>query len=281
MPSKFNRTFFSVLSIALTLLIAVACIVLAKRGFAAEPSSNSSSPVLVELFTSEGCSSCPPADALLRKLDGMQPVQGVQAIVLSEHVDYWNHDGWKDVYSSSFFTQRQTDYARRLSVREPYTPQLVMDGTVQMNGSDAHAVVTALEAARGRAKIAVRITDVSLDGKTLHLRVTADALPEDAKTRNADIFVAVALNHAESHVAAGENKGRDISHVAVVETINKVGTIERGKGKDFDRHVTLKMKTTAELAALRFVAFVQEPDTGAVVGATVANAPEKAISEVR
>jgi hypothetical protein len=233
------------------------------------------SPVLVELFTSEGCSSCPPADALLGKLDGMQPVSGVDAIVLSEHVDYWNHDGWKDAYSSSFFTERQGEYVRRIgSANGPYTPQLVVDGAAQLNGSDALAVGHALEAARSHAKIPVRISSVSVASpKALRVHIVVDALPADFKQRKADIFVAVALDHAESHVSAGENKGRDIRHVAVAESINKVGAVE--KGKNFDRDVLVKVNSTADAANLRLIVFIQESDGGEVFGATQLNAPIK------
>lgn len=226
--------------------------------------------MLVELFTSEGCSSCPPADALLGKLDGMQPIPGADVIVLSEHVDYWNHDGWKDAYSSTFFTDRQEDYVHRFGLNSPYTPQMVVDGAAQLNGSDALAVGRAVETARGHVKIPVRISGASVvNGKAIRVHLAVDALPEDAKTRKADIFVAIALNHAESHVSAGENKGRDIRHVAVVESINKVGTVE--KGKNFDRDVVVKVKSAPDPANLRLVAFVQESDAGMVVGASRAN----------
>ncbi len=232
------------------------------------PRADSPAPVLVELFTSEGCSSCPPADALLGKLDESQPITGAQAIVLSEHVDYWDHEGWKDAYSSSFFTERQREYVQRLGAREAYTPQIVVDGSAQMNGSDGGAVARAIDAARGRTKIPVRISSVSVvDGKTLHVHLAVDGLPTDSKARKADIFVAVALNHAESHVSSGENKGRDIRHVAVAESIGKVGSVE--KGKNFDRDVVVKVKSTSDVANLRLVAFVQAGDGGEVLGSSL------------
>lgn len=238
------------------------------------PRSDAASPILVELFTSEGCSSCPPADALLWKLDGSQPIPGAQVIVLSEHVDYWNHDGWRDAYSSNFFTVRQTDYERRFGLSTPYTPQMVVDGAAQLNGSDAGAVGRALETARGHFKTPVRISSVAVDNaKTLRVHLAVEALPGDFKARKADIFVVVALDHAESHVSGGENKGRDIRHVAVAESISKVGTVE--KGKSFDRDVFVKVRAIPDLANLRLIAFVQESDAGEVVGAALLSAPSK------
>jgi hypothetical protein len=235
---------------------------------------NNASPVLVELFTSEGCSSCPPADALLRKLDSMQPISGENAIVLSEHVDYWNHDGWIDSYSSSFFTDRQQSYARRLREKEPYTPQMVIDGAAQMNGANAPAVAQALQSARSHGKIPVRISSVAVaNPKALRVHIEVEPLPADSKANKADIFVAVALDHAESRVSGGENNGRSIQHVAVAESMTKVGTIE--KGKNFDREVTVKVPTKIDAANLRVIAFVQEGDGGEVRGAAQLSAPLK------
>jgi hypothetical protein len=211
---------------------------------------------------------------LLEKLDGSQPIVGARVIVLSEHVDYWDHDGWKDAYSSSFFTARQNDYARRFGLNSPYTPQMVIDGAGQLNGSNAEAVAGAIESARGHFKIPVRISSVSLaNPKTMRVHLEVEALPGEVKARKADILVAVALDHAASHVSAGENKGRDIRHVAVVESISKVGTVE--KGKNFDRDVLVKIKSTSDPANLRLIAIVQESDAGEVVGAALVGAPIK------
>jgi len=235
------------------------------------PARDPGTPVLVELFTSEGCSSCPPADALLEKLNSAQPIPGAQVIVLSEHVDYWDHDGWKDSHSSKLFTDRQEDYDRRFGLKSTFTPQMVVDGSTQMNGSNGPLVARAIESAVSRAKIPVRISSVSVaNEKTLRVHLEVAALPADFKTRKAEIFVAIALNRAESHVSGGENKGRDISHVAVVESIDKVGTVD--KAKNFDREVQVKVKS-ADFANLRVIAFVQEPDAGQVVGASLLAAP--------
>src|SRR5580704_490614 len=115
-------------------------------------------PVVVELFTSEGCSSCPPADLLLRRLEKEQPVPGVEVIPLSEHVDYWNQLGWKDPFSSGRFTDRQRQYADVFHKDGPYTPQMVVDGAPEFVGSDGpRALKTIAEAAR-RPKASVTLS---------------------------------------------------------------------------------------------------------------------------
>ena len=131
----------------------LAAILIALGMFAAKPKPPSKAgdtiaagrrPVLLELFTSEGCSSCPPADRLLETFDRTQPVSGADLIVLSEHVDYWNRLGWTDPFSSALFTQRQQDYVTRFHLDGAYTPQLVIDGQKDVVGSDERAARSAI-----------------------------------------------------------------------------------------------------------------------------------------
>src|SRR5580704_11897661 len=158
-------------------------------------------PVLLELFTSEGCSSCPPADVIIQKLDTYQPIAGAQLIVLSEHVTYWDHDGWKDPNSLAALTDRQTVYATELGVKEgPYTPQLVVDGSAQALGSDPQQIEKVLEQAKTAPKVPVRISEVTVDSAkppVLHARIETDA---NFDKHNAEVYVVVALDHVESQV---------------------------------------------------------------------------------
>ena len=138
--------------------------------------ANSLTPVVVELFTSEGCSSCPPADLLLQKLD-KQPIPDAQLIVLSEHVDYWNHIGWTDPFSSAAYSERQNTYGNRLRLESVYTPQMVVDGSDEFVGNDSHEATKAFEKAAARTKIPVRISGATLEGNVVKAHLETGPLP--------------------------------------------------------------------------------------------------------
>jgi hypothetical protein len=229
--------------------------------------SQAAVPVLVELFTSEGCSSCPPADVILQRLDDYQPIPGAQLIVLSEHVTYWDQQGWKDPNSSNAFTDRQTAYETALGVKEPYTPQFVIDGRKSVSLEKLQNLEDALNQAKGDAKIALRISNIAVDPSnpaTLHAHIDADTNPD---RHNADIYLAVALNHVESQVLRGENGGKHLIHVAVVQQLTKVGKLP--KGKSFAQDVQVKLKPNEDLKSIRLVAFAQESGQGKLLGASM------------
>jgi hypothetical protein len=219
-------------------------------------------PILIELFTSEGCSSCPPVDEFVRHIDETQPVAGAQLIVLSEHVDYWDHDGWKDKYSSAQFTERQNGYVHAMNLQTAYTPQMVVDGYIELKGSSADIEQTFAKELKV-AKIPVRITSAKIDAPSqLRVKIEADA-PEK---HGGAVWIAVALDHAASQVSAGENSGKQLQHVAVVEELRKVGKLD--KGKPFAQDIAVKLKPDTDPKNLRIIAFIQESNEGKVLGAT-------------
>lgn len=231
------------------------------------PASSSPHPVLVELFTSEGCSSCPPADIFLQKLDAAQPIPDAQLIVLSEHVTYWDHDGWKDPNSSSVLTERQSSYEAALGLDSPYTPQMIVDGTHVIRLGNAQQIKDALVQAAATPKVPVRIGEVTVDVANptiLTARIETDA---NSDKHNADIYVAVALDHVESQVLRGENGGRHLVHVAVVQDLTKVGKLT--KGKIFAQDVQLRLKPGTDPKNVRLVALIQESGPGKVLGAAL------------
>src|SRR4051812_22368207 len=199
----------------LTLLIAILLIAVAfSVKNSAQPSSGPRTPVLVELFTSEGCSSCPPADKLLVELKQNQPVSNAQVIALGQHVDYWNSIGWVDRFSAPQFSARQQQYADRLN-DGPYTPQVVVDGTTSVVGNDAAGVSRAIAHAAGDPK-PVQVELAQADGKiTVKLRGAAMSSPE--------VFFAIVEDDLESQVKAGENNGITLHHVAVARELRSLG----------------------------------------------------------
>ena len=237
-------------------LVLISCVYESKPMSAAE---SQPTPILVELFTSEGCSDCPPAEAFLQTLD-KQPLAGALLIVLEEHVDYWDDQGWKDPFSSHALTLRQSNYVYRMRLASPYTPQMVVDGEYQFVGSDRGSAGKALASAGSSPKIEVRITSPKLDDGRTILRVDTDILPAKA-----DVLVAVAADHADTQVLKGENGGRHLEHVAIVKSLEKVGRAE--KGQAFSKDVSISAKALAQMS--RVIVFLQEPNQGKILGATV------------
>ena len=207
--------------------------------------------VIIELFTSQGCSSCPPADALLAQLD-----KDPNVIVLSEHVDYWNHLGWRDPFSSSAFSARQQLYARRFSLDGPYTPQMVIDGRMQFVCSDARQARAAIAASRESSPV---IT-LTRDAETV--QITVPALGPDAKAKSAELWVALLRPEGSAQVPRGENAGRTLHHVGIVRSLSKAGNVTRTNGV---RH-SLQLPP-AEGGPWRVVAFLQEPGQGPILSA--------------
>jgi hypothetical protein len=211
--------------------------------------------VLVELFTSEGCSSCPPADALLARL-AQERVGGAQVIALSEHVDYWDDLGWRDQFSSPTFTRRQETYTRRLRLTGLYTPQLVVAGRADVLGSDARGARAAIAAA-GRetsGRIDVRL----MPGVQADLVVAVEASWNGGQA--GDVLAVVVQDRATTRVARGENAGRTLEHVSVARSLSVLGS---GVGA-FSGRATLRRIPEAS----RLVVFVQERDGGPVRAVT-------------
>jgi len=199
------------------LLYAAAVASLAQQAPVSKPA------ILVELFTSEGCSSCPPADALLKQMNGKYASSGQLVIALSEHVTYWNHDGWVDPFSQEIFTGRQNAYGQRFHLDDVYTPQLVVNGEKQVSGSDGQAILKTFAEEPPSPAADIKIQSATRDGKSVSVTFSIHgAIP----AQGADLYLAVAENEVSSSVSRGENHGRTLTHVAVVRSLVKVATIK-------------------------------------------------------
>jgi hypothetical protein len=230
---------------------------------AAQTAATGRTPVLVELFTSEGCSSCPPADALLAKLDQVQPVANAEIIVLGEHVDYWDEQGWHDRFSSHQYTERQSSYCTRFNVNGPFTPQMVVNGTDQFVGNDAAHALTAIQHAALAAKLQLKLSQPTVDGRKVSASVTISA-PTDAKLQTT-LYAALVDPTDTTDVRGGENGGHQLKHVGVVRTLERVGTVKDLNAGPVSFHLTAP--ADAKPSTMRVVVFAQVSGPGAVLGA--------------
>ncbi len=247
-----------------------AALLLFFNSLSARDINSTATPVLLELFTSEGCSSCPPADALLEALDRLQPVSAAEVIVLSEHVDYWNHVGWIDPYSSHQYSDRQQAYANRFRLEAVYTPQMVVDGATEFVGSDALRARTEIEHASQTSKAAVHIALLQSRTSPKHsfrVQVSIDEMPNSARKTGADVYFIVAESHATSQILKGENAGRLLHRVAVVRSLEDIGKVRQGT--PFVKEWPVILEAGLNPDNVRVIVFVQEKGQGRVLGAAM------------
>jgi len=234
---------------------------------AASPGAN---PVVVELFTSEGCSSCPPADRLLAHLQRTQPVPGADIIALEEHVDYWNDLGWNDPFSSSQFSNRQDDYAHFFRTSGPYTPQMIVDGKAQFVGSDERDALAAIAKAARTPKAEVRfeqLPDSQTASGAVRLHVSFGPIASWRAGDLAEVILAITEDDLSSDVTRGENAGNQLVHRAVVRHFQILGRLDSTGSFAADPQVKLAKDWKRE--NLRAVAFVQDRSSRDVLGASI------------
>jgi hypothetical protein len=217
-------------------------------------------PVVVELFTSEGCSSCPPADSLLAKLANEPSVPGVEVVTLGMHVTYWDRLGWKDPASLDLATARQQSYSRVFGEDRVYTPQAVVDGQQELVGSDQSGVLRAIEKA-GKQPHARLVMTAVLVGAALDAQVTIAELPPDVKER-LDVKLVLTEGRLTSIVKRGENSGRTLQHEAVVRAVLDAKVVA-------DQPIAFRVKLRPEWRAdrMRAVAVLQGTKTLRIWGA--------------
>ncbi len=223
-------------------------------------------PVVVELFTSEGCSSCPPADALLAMLDQQQRLGKAEIIALEEHVDYWDQLGWRDPFSSAQWTRRQQDYAAAFQSEGVYTPQMVVDGRAEFVGSSLGSARAAISEASRLAKAKVTLYVVSASPQQARLKVDVKMLPDPA-SKQAQVWLAVTESGLHSEVKHGENAGEDLHHAAVVRSLRRIADARPGDAIAYAGEQEVALDSAWQRQNIRFVVFIQDAKSRHILGA--------------
>lgn len=225
-------------------------------------------PVLVELFTSEGCSDCPPADALLAVMDRRQPFASADVIAIEEHVDYWDQQGWLDPYSSSKWTQRQNEYVFSQHTGSAYTPEMVVDGEEGFIGSKGATAKAAIEKAAENKKARVEISEVEPPtDRSVTLRISVESIPNLAPKQTAEVLLGITEAGLHSSVTGGENAGHELQHSPVLRDMKVIAVAGKNGQDGFAGEQTVKLDPKWKLENLRAVVFVQEKKSRHVLGA--------------
>jgi hypothetical protein len=223
---------------------------------AAQPAT----PVVVELFTSEGCSSCPPADLVLQRLESGVGVPGAYVIALGEHVTYWDRLGWKDRFSADVFTKRQEDYTWQFRTDSAYTPQMIVNGQAEFVGSDEQRarreILKAVQAPTAKV-------DLAITGDMINIKATG--LPAGAK--DADVLLAITESRLDTDVQHGENGGLKLRHTGVVRSIASVGRIDNPKDGNYAAQAHYHLDPSWKPENLKLVVFLQSRKTKKIWGA--------------
>ena len=221
---------------------------------------------VVELFTSEGCSSCPPADELVARLQ--KEVSAQPVYILAFHVDYWNTAAWKDAFSNSEYSERQKQYTQWLNLSSAYTPQVVVNGRTELVGSEETTLRNAIKAnLQIPAKAELTLSDVKINGSKANVQYHIKG-----STNNSSLILALIEKNATTKVLGGENGGRTLSHVQIVQKL-KTFSLNSSNG-------TKSIPLPGDFAPEKWelIAFVQDNTTGEISGATNAafTSPESA-----
>ncbi|MBA3323373.1 MAG: DUF1223 domain-containing protein [Pyrinomonadaceae bacterium] len=238
-------------------------------------------PVVVELFTSEGCSSCPPADDALAQFERTQSVAGAEVIALAQHVDYWNRLGWTDPYSHAAFSQRQGEYSQAFGKGgNVYTPQMIVDGQKEFPGGNRNLARAAIEEAARlpKAKIEIMPREESITdkkGRTIPLRVRVGELPAVREGDTAEVLLAITESDLSTDVPRGENAGRRLRHPSTVRHLSVLGTAGAGGEAAFASEPSVEIGRGWRRKNLRVVVFVQERASRRVLGAKAVRLAEE------
>jgi hypothetical protein len=203
----------------------------------------------------------------VERLDAAQPIPGAQLIVLSEHIDYFDHEGWKDPFSSEALTDRQKVYASRFRSGDVYTPQVILNGEFVLNPKQTEHVRQTLERVAQATMLPVRIKSAMIEKTGPGILTGLVAVDASSYKGNGDVYIAAAIERTTTDVAAGENQGKKLTNIAVVKSLVRVGKLKRER--DFTGVFRVKLWEGMNPGNLRVVAFVQEPDGGKVLGAAM------------